>query len=230
MWEEEDQCEEPAPPLIVKVASDLEVKLMTADNDFNCEKKTLFATYIWPGSIILAEELFMKRKLIENATVIEFGAAAGLPSIVAAKIGARRVCASDYPSKMVIETLQSNINTNNVMDRVFAQDHVWGDSVDSLLEANDMEQYDIVLAAECLWKHETHESFLRSISSVLKPGGLLLLSYSPHVPGLEDCDDRFLQLCGDFQLSIVDSKIVTAKHMWSDRETDMYVYTMVKTK
>lgn len=207
---------------VVDVSPEIQVKLFTAENDFNPEKKMLFATYVWSGSAILAKELLVQADLINNSSVLEFGAAAGLPSIVAAKAGAAMVCSSDYPSPLVLDTLRKNIIENEVDDRVFVCDHMWGESVEPLLHLNGNSKYDIVLAAECLWKHESHEVLLKSILSVLKPGGSLLLSYSHHIPGLEDSDDRFLELCRNSNLDLVQLKTLSGKHMWSDKFIDVF--------
>jgi predicted nicotinamide N-methyase len=198
--------------LMVDISPGLQIKLYTAENDFNAEKKMLFATYVWSGSAVLAKELIKVRNLIENSTVIEFGAGAGLPSIVAAKLGASRVCCSDYPSALVLENLHKNMNQNNVNECVIVKDHIWGESVQNLLEANHHEKFDVVVAAECLWKHECHD---------------VLLTYSHHIPGLEDSDDRFIELCINSNMEMVDNAAVPSKHMWSDKVIDVFICKFV---
>ena len=52
-----------------------------------------------------------------GATVLELGAAAGLPSLTAASLGARKVVATDYPDLEVIENLKGNVERNQVLWR-----------------------------------------------------------------------------------------------------------------
>lgn len=49
--------------------------LTTAEDDFNPEKKTLFATFIWNGAKVLAAFLLGEGAgLVQNKSVIELGA------------------------------------------------------------------------------------------------------------------------------------------------------------
>lgn len=209
--------------LKVEVSSDLVVNLTTAEDEFNEAKKTLFATFVWTGSMLLARKLVALQPSIRAAAVLEFGSAAGLPSIVAAKLGAAAVCASDYPSPCVLDALRKNIVKNDVASVVSTVDHIWGEPVERLLAANQGLQYDIVLAAECLWRHESHPALLASILGVLKKTGILLLAYSHHIPGLEANDDHFLELCAQAGLIVASHETLPGKHMWSDNQVDIYI-------
>ena len=51
-------------------------------------------------------------RLVHGRTVLELGAGAGLPSIVAAKLGARMVVVSDYADVELVENLRYNIERN----------------------------------------------------------------------------------------------------------------------
>ena len=73
-------------------------------------------------------------------------------------MGAQFVCCTDYPSKSVLQNLDDNITYNfkntEYIERIGCQGYIWGESVDPLLEANGGSRYDIILASECLWRHE----------------------------------------------------------------------------
>eukprot|EP01039_Chlorochromonas_danica_P000983 gene983-1067_t len=210
--------------LHVNVVDGVDIHLSTAEDEFNESKKTLFATFLWTGSSLLAKELALTyRDLVHSASVLEFGAAAGLPSITAAKLGAKVVCASDYPSPCVIETLQRNVVHNEVRDIVHVVEHVWGESVERLLSVNGGEKFDLVVASECLWRHECHEAFIQSIRAVLRPQGTLLVTYSHHIPNLEEEDDRFFSRCEEVGLRLQERRVLEGKHMWSDKMVDIFL-------
>jgi nicotinamide N-methyltransferase len=208
--------------------------LQTAENDFNKNKRSLFATMIWHGAKVLSEYLSSKDKtiFIKDKCVIEFGAAAGLPSIVCNHIGAKVVCASDYPAQLVLDTLQINIEKNKQTDltrSIGCISHIWGENVETLLEFNNNNLYDVAIAAECLWHHESHFLFLQSIHSVLISGGHLIVSYSHHIPGLEAADDNFFEVAKAVGFSTISTQTFSAPHMWNDQKTSLiYVCELVK--
>eukprot|EP01031_Cornospumella_fuschlensis_P024829 gene24829-30003_t len=215
---------QPEPPkLSVELGSNLHVSLSIPDDDFNEGKSTLFATYLWSGSTLLAKKLLgLQEDLIRGSCVLEFGAAAGLPSIVAAKLGALNVCASDYPSFTVLRTLEANVAENSVVNSCKVVPHIWGEDVSALLSANSGNRYDLVLAAECLWKHNAQVDLLKSIKGCIKQGGTLLLTYSHHIPNLEAEDNKFIALAEEQGFRLVERAAESGKHMWSDRTVDIF--------
>ena len=57
---------------------------------------------------------------VTGKTVIEFGAGAGLPSIVAGKCGAKNVIATDYNDDILIDNLKFNVSQySNVQPSLF---------------------------------------------------------------------------------------------------------------
>jgi nicotinamide N-methyltransferase len=211
---------------------DFTIILKVAENDFNAEKKTLFATTLWHGAKVLAQQIAGNLATrIKRASVIEFGAAAGLPSIVARKVGAAVVCASDYPSPAVLETLVENMSNNDSdddgsTDAAGVVGYIWGEDPSGLLKVNNGDLYDVVLASECLWKPDTHESFAQSIHWVLKPGGAVFLTFSNHIPGLEDKYLEFFEVANRFGLELVSKHTFEAPHMWSDKMTEVFLYEL----
>lgn len=212
-------------------------RLLLAENDFNENKKTLFATHLWSGSITLANFVVtnlwqsdVRSRSSPNAytcdrstSFVELGAAAGLPSLAAMRMGGR-VVATDFPAEDVLRTLRGNIerereragltalaplaniddttsktdtaaaNGSTATARATVLPHMWGSEVCTILEANGGERFDYVLCAECLWKSDTHVALLTSISRLLQPRtGRALLTFSHHHPGREDVDLSFFR-------------------------------------
>jgi nicotinamide N-methyltransferase len=207
----------------------LRIQLTTAENEFNAAKKTLFATYVWSGSKVIVDYLANEensRELVVDKTVLELGAGAGLPSLFCAKLAAKRVCAADYPSSNVIMNLRRNVVRNGLTANVSVREHIWGEDVSPLLKANGGEQFDVVVASECLWRHECHSALLTTVLNALKPGGYLVLTYSHHIPGLEKDDDNFLALADQAGLQILSTTKALAPNMWNPDQ--MKEITLVK--
>ncbi|MGN6540962.1 MAG: 50S ribosomal protein L11 methyltransferase [Ginsengibacter sp.] len=105
---------------------------------------------------------FMEELNFENKTVIDFGTGTAVLAILAEKCGASKVIAVDY-DEWSIENAKENIETNHCKNiRLKQQDSVSG-----------IEEADVVLGNINL-NVLTNES--SSISSLLKPGSLLLVS------------------------------------------------------
>jgi EEF1A N-terminal glycine/lysine methyltransferase len=218
--------------ITIIVGDDIRLSVKVAEDEFNREKKTLFATYVWSGARVLASVLSSSVDRIEGKSVIEFGAAAAVPSLTCARMGAKVVIATDYPSPSVLENIQANIYRNQLQQTVHCLGHVWGsDNVEELLERNGGRQYDVALAAECLWKHETHDNLLRSIVRATRTGGTVLITFSHHIPGLESADLKFFEKAQHtFGLSIISKREFAAPHMWSDKMVTIFLVELCKTE
>uniref|UniRef100_F1L941 Protein FAM119A n=1 Tax=Ascaris suum TaxID=6253 RepID=F1L941_ASCSU len=75
---------------------------------------------LWDSAIVLANYIASHAELIVGRSVLELGAGLGLPSIVAAELGARSVDATDQP--LAIPLLAENVKRNspsNALIKVF---------------------------------------------------------------------------------------------------------------
>jgi nicotinamide N-methyltransferase len=202
------------------------IRLEIPQDDYNTDKKTLFATFLWNGAVALSEELLERRRYIEGKRVLELGAAAGLPSIVVGKMEPRLLCASDYPSPTVLATLQKNLVNNQVTGHVVG--HVWGTDVSPLLRAINGERYDVIVASECIWRHECHDDLLTTITGCVGDGGVVIMTYSHHIPGLEEEDDRFLQKALASGLTVEEQKTIEIKSQWDPDKTKLLYFVMLR--
>jgi len=98
----------------------------------------------------------------ENKTVVDFGTGTAVLAILAEKCGASKVIAVDY-DEWSIENAKENIETNHCKNIILKQQH----------NLSGIEEADVVLGNINL-NVLTNES--SSISSLLKPGSLLLVS------------------------------------------------------
>jgi EEF1A N-terminal glycine/lysine methyltransferase len=73
---------------------------------------TLFNHFLWNGARLLVHYLQIHPETCAAKSVLELGAAAAVPSIVASLCGAATVVASDYPDPRIVEVMQLNMKEN----------------------------------------------------------------------------------------------------------------------
>jgi nicotinamide N-methyltransferase len=123
---------------------ELPVSMSCYSNDNVIMSRTVTAISRWNAARAFASYLDENSNLYHNCAVLELGAGGGLPSIVAAKNGARRVCLfkmphsnalslktvivqvlmTDYPDDNLVENMTHNVATNipvGERDHVFVQ-------------------------------------------------------------------------------------------------------------
>ena len=110
--------------------------------------------------------------------MVEFGAAAGLPSWAAARSGARRVVATDQYTSEGFRALEMSAEANGTRGcSVRAAAHSWGEGVG---EVTGGRPFDVAIASDCLYNPDGHRPLLESASACLRDGGIFLVGYSLH--------------------------------------------------
>ena len=92
---------------------------------------------LFNASIVLAE--FVQQCDVQGKTVLELGAGAALPSIIAAKRGAH-VLATDFPEDQIISNILHNADANDVL--LSAEGLIFG--------ADPGRKFDIILLSDCV--------------------------------------------------------------------------------
>jgi nicotinamide N-methyltransferase len=69
----------------------------------------LWGHHLWNAGRVIATYLEKNPSFVKDQTVLELGAGAGLPSLVARVLGARKVVVTDYPDPDLISNLWANI-------------------------------------------------------------------------------------------------------------------------
>jgi predicted nicotinamide N-methyase len=168
------------------------------------KERVLFSHYLWNSSLLVAElveagtlglgvevgdgcenEIRVKGLApgrvfdVSGLSVIELGAGAGLSSIMAGLVGARRVVATDYPAPAVLKTLRGNVvgavkekfapSGRFAVEEVLVAGHAWGE-LDTPLARENRRAFDRVVAADCLWMPWQHGNLRRSIAWFLGEG------------------------------------------------------------
>lgn len=122
---------------------------------------------MWPSGLALADAVAAGPELNEKR-VIELGCGLGLPSIVAARRGAR-VLATDGSPDAVVFTAH-NLAINDAVGDVVVAD--WRASA-ALLEGAP---WDLVLAADVLYLRHNVDALLRLLPKLVADGGVVLLA------------------------------------------------------
>ncbi|KAH9479405.1 Peroxisomal targeting signal 2 receptor [Psilocybe cubensis] len=149
------------------------ISLKTPDTD--AANWDLHASSIWASSVYLSDHIYdldleshihlSSRE--DPVRVLELGASAGLPSILIAKLYFDvRVTSTDYPDKLLIQTLAENVESNNASDRCKVLPFGWGTDPSPILHEN--RKFDVIMAADTLWNPELHTIFTHALKSTLK--------------------------------------------------------------
>ena len=146
---------------------------------------------VWRGSEILARFLCDQQQLCDSSEtreatngvveirqkkVLEVGAGAGLPGIVAHKVlGAKSVLVTDGDYD-ALNNLQRNVETNRRKGddscRISCQQLIWGRAVGTFLETHGKQ--DVVLAADCVYMVPSLRPLWKTIDALLTEDGLFV--------------------------------------------------------
>lgn len=150
------------------------------------------------------------KKLVANKTVLEVGAGAGLPSLVSAHLGAKRVVVTDYPDADLIDNLRHNVallSSADVRSRLAADGYLWGSNVDKLvayLPDENKNGFDLLILADLLFNHSEHAKLVKTVLDTLKKSvnAKALVFFTPYRPWLLKKDLAFFPLAESHGLKV----------------------------
>lgn len=172
----------------------------------------LWAHYLWNGGRHIAGLIARGALPVAGRRVLEFGAGAAVPSVVAALCGAAHVAATDFPEEPLLAPIRRNV-AENIADpatraRVAVHGFLWGadptpllrsgiaDTADGAEDAQEDAQsdpeagkYDVLLLGDLLANHTALPDLARSVAQLMRrPRGTGVVAFSHHRPWLADRD------------------------------------------
>ncbi|KAK5745704.1 Protein N-terminal and lysine N-methyltransferase efm7 [Elasticomyces elasticus] len=155
--------------------------------------------------------------LVENKRVLELGAGAGLPSLIAVLKGASCVIVTDYPDANLVENLRKNIDGNcREEHNIHALGYLWGADTTPLLEylpeGGGLPGFDVLILADLLFNHSEHAKLVSSVQQTLRRSSQAqaLVFFTPYRPWLFDKDMAFFDLAreGGFVVEKIFEKVM----------------------
>ncbi|GBG61183.1 hypothetical protein CBR_g19259 [Chara braunii] len=146
--------------------------------DFNGKQKILISQdphsphlggYIWDSAALLCLYLQAYAELgrlpLHDLLILELGAGVvALPSILCAKLGARRVIATDIPE--LVDGILENIQMNRLSEDVItARPLVWGDTEAMNAIVKDLRP-NVILASDCIYSEASAKALVQTMDQV----------------------------------------------------------------
>ena len=160
----------------------------------------LWAHHLWNGGRVLAAHLEQHAaSLVQGRRVLELGAGAGLPGLVAALHGAKEVFITDYPDAELVENLGVNIGSarggHHAMAPAQALGYLWGAQLPAALGPEG--SFDLLLLADLLFNHSEHGKLADTVARTLSRSAaeaVALVFFTPYRPWLLDKDLDFFNV------------------------------------
>ncbi|KAI4940122.1 uncharacterized protein J4E92_001410 [Alternaria infectoria] len=161
----------------------------------------LWGHFLWNAGRTISEYLEENAKeLVENRTVLELGAGAGLPSLVCALNGAAQTVVTDYPDAELVENLQYNVDHCELLPKppkITAEGYLWGAPTRDLTKyLADGSGFDVLILADLLFNHSEHAKLIKTVQLTLKksPNSRAYVFFTPYRPWLYEKDLAFFDL------------------------------------
>jgi predicted nicotinamide N-methyase len=148
---------------------------------------------LWEAAIVLSEYV-AGLSCAQGATVLELGAGLGAPGLTAAACGFD-VTLTDY-EELILDFERINAAASRLANVRFA--------LLDWLNPPEMEQYDIILGAEILFREEFFQPLLDVLRKTLKPNGVVYLAHDIKRRSLEP----FLKMAeGEYRIAASQRKL-----------------------
>lgn len=124
----------------------------------------LWANYLWNGAHWMSDRIDSRPDTVKGRSVVELGAGAGLPSIMAVKAGSSNVLVTDYPDEELMVAMRKN--TENLLStderkRIRVDGLLWGQG------GPEGEKFDCIIMCDLIFNHSEHAKFIKSMRSLI---------------------------------------------------------------
>lgn len=210
-------------------------------------KSPLWGHLLWNAGKVTADYLDEhSRELVEGKKVIEFGAGAGLPSLLCHAVGAKQVVITDYPDADLVYNLKYNVDqlkkdwdanhqANHTgpapcadVSSMKVEGFIWGNDASELIEMSGGTGYDLVILSDVVFNHSEHAKLVRSAKELLAPGGKVFVVFTPHRAKLFNEDLDFFRRAKD-EAGFESEKLFELKYypMFEEEEETKELRSMV---
>lgn len=176
------------------------------------------AHHLWNGAKIVSDYFEAQPERVRGKTVLELGAASGLPSLVAGILGAQKVVMTDFPDPDLIVNMQKNIDAcdetvdprGQIARAIDAAGFVWGADVEPLLErlpsgGGREKRFDVLILADLLFRHNEHGMLVKTIKEAMRqtPESVAYVFFTSYRPWKRDLDMKFFDVAREAGLEVV---------------------------
>lgn len=144
--------------------------------------------------------------------VLELGAGTGLVSIVAARLGAPKVLATDGDS-MVCEALAKNVGLNGVNEIVTVRKRLWGDEIDM------DENFDLVVGADVTYDATVISYLIKELER--------LFAKNPHIRVVISATIRNEDTFVTFEEACRNSGFILGQKLWTPPAPQIFFYDQI---
>jgi nicotinamide N-methyltransferase len=164
------------------------------------------AHHLWNGAKIISNYFEDSPSRVQGRTVLELGAASGLPSLVAGLLGAAKVVMSDYPDVEIVQNMQKNIDLcdegdgdelkGKIAKTIDAAGFIWGTDVQPLLARlpPSHSKFDVLILADLLFRHSEHGALVKTIKEAMTEDGTAYVFFTSYRPWLREKDMKFFDV------------------------------------
>ncbi|KAG0234078.1 nicotinamide n-methyltransferase [Actinomortierella wolfii] len=164
----------------------------------------LWGHHLWNAAKMFANWLDARPEYTHRKNVLELGAGAALPSLIAVVNGASKVVITDYPDESLIKNIEYNVQQNvprQLEEKiVVVEGYLWGKNTKPLLDhlntttANG-DLFDTIILSDLLFNHSQHRAMLKTCKETLRPKtGRVFVFFTHHRPWLADADNKFFEI------------------------------------
>ncbi|WBW70778.1 nicotinamide N-methyltransferase Nnt1 [Schizosaccharomyces osmophilus] len=176
---------------------------------------SLWAHYLWNSGIVLSNFIDAHPEIVQGKVVLEFGAGAGLPSVVSAFDGAKHVVCSDYPDLPLIQNLEQNMKRyQEIEGKASAVGYLWGSDVQDLRNYGGLSQgqyFDVLLLSDLVFNHTEQAKLVRSCKAAMgdNKNAIAYVFFTHHRPHFANKDLLFFDIAKEHGFEV--EKIVEEK-------------------
>ncbi|KHO01734.1 phytanoyl-CoA dioxygenase [Metarhizium album ARSEF 1941] len=188
------------------------------------------AHHLWNGAKFVSDYFEQDPSRVEGKCVLELGAGAGLPSLVAGILGARKVVVTDFPDPDLVANLQRNIDEcdktvepeGHIGRTIDAAGFVWGadpapllaklgpgrqeggDGTQQQQQQQQQQRFDVLVLADLLFRHSEHGALVKTIKETMRASrdSAAYVFFTSYRPWKQDLDMGFFDVARNAGLEV----------------------------